>query len=119
MDFTAFLNSQANAGAQSPVLPAGSANRQEGFLLCATDHMVVTAKLTPEHITKQLKAFYMLTAEQLGRALPAGSAARTRDGNVNVVGPLLVLANVNGRLHLLYGFSYNAEGAPATGRSIF
>ena len=117
-DFSAFLNLQANAGAQSPVLPAGSATRQEGSLLCATDHMV-TAKLTPEHITKQLKAFYMLTAEQLGRALPAGSEALTRDGNVNGVGPLLVLANVNGRLHLLYGFSYNAEGAPATGRSIF
>ena len=38
---------------------------------------------------------------------------------MNSVGPLLVLANVNGRLHLLYGFSNNAEGAPATGQSIF
>ena len=117
-DFAAFLSAHTNAGAQPQNLPPGSATQRAGSLLCATDHMVA-AKLTPEYITEQLKAFYLLPKEQLGDALAEGSAALASEGNVHGTGPLLILANVAGRLHLLYGFSKAPQDVTTTRQSTF
>ena len=92
-DFAAFLMAHANAGAQPQILPPGSATQRAGSLLCATDHMV-EAKLTPEYITEQLKAFYLLPKEQLGDALAAASATLASEGNVSSTGLILILAKV-------------------------
>ena len=117
-DFAAFLSAHTNAAAQPQILPAGSATQRAGSLLCATDHMMA-AKLTPEYITEQLKAFYLLPKEQLGDALAEGSAALASEGNVHGTGPLLILANVAGRLHLLYGFSKAPQDVTTTRNSTF
>ena len=117
-DLTAFLNPQTDGGVRPPVQPPGSSTKRAGSLLWATDHMVET-KLTPDHINEQLRAFYLLTEAQLGQALQAGSKRLTTEGNATGVGPMMLLANVSGRLHLLYGFSGPPEGINITGRSNF
>ena len=80
---------------------------------------MVEANITPEHIMAQLKAFYTLTEAQLGIALPAGSAALKRDGNVHGTGTPLILANLDGRLHLLFGFTESPNDITVAGKSRF